>query len=66
MEVFFDNAKVKEALMYEAALGRQFAFKLCGLCIYDINRLDEDQIVKLRKCHGHEIFKDIALKTTIV
>jgi len=64
MEVFFDNAKIKELLRYEAAFGRQLPLNLCALCIYDMNRLDEDQIIKLKKCHGHEIFKDTALKTT--
>jgi hypothetical protein len=65
MDVFFDNAKIKELLRYEAALGRQLASNVCALCLYDTQRLDEKQIVQLRKCHGHEIFKDIALKTTI-
>jgi len=63
MEVFFDNAKVKELLRYEAALGRQFTVDLCVLCLYDTNRLDDGQIIQLKKCHGHEIFRDIALKT---
>jgi len=64
MEVFLDNAKTKELLRYEAALGRQLDTNLCGLCLYDTNRLDEEQIIQLRKCHGHEIFRDIALKIT--
>ena len=63
MEIFFENAKIKELLRYEVALGRQLASNVCGLCLYDTQRLDEKQIVQLRKCHGHEIFKDIALKT---
>jgi len=64
MEVFFDNAKIKELLRYEAALGRQLALDLCALCIYDANRLKEKQVIQLNKYHGHEIFKDIALVTT--
>jgi len=66
MEVFFDNAKVTELLRYEAMLGRQFAFDLCAMCLYDVNRLEEKQVIQLNKCHGHEIFKDIALKTAMV
>jgi len=66
MEVFFDNAKIKELLRYEAALGRQLALDLCALCLYDANRLEEKQFIQLNEYHGHEIFKDIALKTTIV
>jgi len=64
MEVFFGNAKIKELLRYEAALDRQLAPNVCGLCLYDTQRLEEKQIVQLSKYHGHEIFKDIALKTT--
>jgi len=64
MEAFFDHAKTKELLRYEAALGRQLAFDVCGLCLYDTHRLEEQQIIKLKKCHGHEIFKDTALKMT--
>jgi len=64
MEVFFDNAKVKELLKYEATLGRQLALDLCALCIYGANRLEEKQVIQLNKYHGHEIFKDIALVTT--
>jgi len=64
MEVFFDNAKIKELLKYEATLGRQLALDLCALCIYDANRLKEKQVIQLNKYHGHEIFKDIALVTT--
>jgi len=64
MEVFFDNAKTKELLRYEATLGRQLLPNLCALCLYNTNRLEEKQIIQLKKYHGHEIFKDIALKTT--
>jgi len=63
MEVFFNYAKTEELLRYEAALGRQLPPNLCALCLYETHRLDENQLVQLGKCHGHEIFKDIALKT---
>jgi len=53
MEVFFDNAKVTELLRYEAMLGRQFAFDLCAICLYDLNRLEEKQVIQLNKYHGH-------------
>ncbi|MFQ5999354.1 MAG: MEDS domain-containing protein [Candidatus Bathyarchaeia archaeon] len=62
-EVFFNYTKVKELLRYEAALGRQLALNLCGLCLYDTHRLDEEQFIQLNKSHGHAIFKGIALKT---
>ena len=64
MEVFFDNAKIKELLRYEAALGRQLASNVCGLCLYDTHRVDENQFVQLKKSHGHLILQDIALVTT--
>jgi len=64
MKVFFDYAKGEELLRYEAALGRQLAPNLCGLCLYDTQRLDEKQFIQLNKSHGHSIFKGIALKTT--
>ena len=64
MEVFFANSKSKELLRYEAALGRQFAFNLCALCLYDTEWIDETQVTQLNKYHGHRIFKDIALKAT--
>jgi len=63
-KVFFDNGKVKELLSYEVALGRQLSLNVCGLCLYDIHRLDEGQFIQVRKCHGHEIFKDIAWVVT--
>jgi len=64
MEVFFHNAKVEELLRYEAALGRQLAFDLCALCIYNTDWLDERRVIQLNKYHGHEILEDMALKTT--
>jgi hypothetical protein len=64
MEIFFANTKSKELLRYEAALGRQLAFDLCALCLYDTEWIDEKRIIQLNKCHGHRIFRDIALKAT--
>lgn len=64
MEVFFERAKTKELLTYEKMLGRNFTFNLCGLCIYDANRLDERQFRQIAAFHGHIISKDIAYKLT--
>ena len=63
MDAFFHDSKVEELLKYEAMLGRQLAFDLCALCLYNTDWLDEKQIIQLNKCHGHQIFKDTALKT---
>lgn len=63
MEAFFDYAKIKELFRYEASLGRQLTSSMCVLCFYDMNRLDENQLIRLIKCHGHLIFKDIVGKT---
>lgn len=65
MEVFFNYAKTKELLRYETSLGRQLAPNLCGLCLYDINRLDENQLIRVIRCHGHLISKDIVGKTKV-
>jgi hypothetical protein len=62
MAVFFDHGKTDEMLRYEAMLGRQLPFDMCGLCLYKTNRLDEKQLTQLTKCHGHLISKDIAWK----
>jgi len=64
MEIFFKYAKIKELLRYEATLGRQLAPNICGLCLYNMHRLDEKEFIPLNKSHGHSIFKGIALKTT--
>lgn len=63
-DAFFHNAKVEELLTYEAALGRHFDFDLCALCLYNMDWLDEKQVIQLNKYHGHRILKDIALVTT--
>lgn len=62
MGVFLENSKEKELLKYEAALGRKFAFAICGLCLYDIGKLDESQVARLTRLHGHLISKDMAWK----
>jgi hypothetical protein len=62
MSVFLDNAKIKELLKYEAMLGRQIAYNVCALCLYDTNKIDEKQIAQLTKCHGHLISKDMSWK----
>jgi hypothetical protein len=62
MDAFFQNAKIKELLRYEAALGRHLNFDLCGLCLYNTNLLDEKLRIQLNECHGHEILEDMALK----
>lgn len=64
MDVFFDYAKTKELLKYERMLGRNFTLNLCGLCVYDDNRLDERLFRQLVTFHGHVISKDIAYKLT--
>ncbi len=63
MEVFFNYAISKELLSYEATLGRQLPSNVCALCLYDMQRLDEEQFIQLNKSHGHSIFKGIAVKT---
>ena len=62
MEVFLDFADGKELLRYEAALGRHLPPNICGLCLYNTDKLDEKQLAELTKCHGHLISKDIAWK----
>lgn len=64
MDVFFNYAKANELLRYEATLGRQLAPTLCGLCLYETRRLDEQQFIQLNHSHGHSIFQGIAFKTT--
>ena len=64
MEVFFNYAKTKELLRYEKSLGKQLTLNICALCLYDTNRLYENQFIQIVKCHGHIISKDIVGKTT--
>jgi len=64
MNVMF-NYDSNELLRLEAALGRQFAFNFCGLCLFDTRRLDSKQFVQLYKYHGHIVSKDILGKTIV-
>jgi DNA-binding transcriptional ArsR family regulator len=64
MEVFFNYAKNKELLAYEAVLGKQLAPTMCALCLYDAHKLEEQEFIQLNHSHGHSIFKGIAFKTT--
>ena len=64
MKVFFDHAKIKELLKYEATLGRQLPPYLCGLCIYDQKLLDDKQVHNLTTCHSHLVNRDWAWKMT--
>lgn len=65
MEVFFDNAKSEELLRYEALLGRQLLPNLCGLCLYNTNKLEENQLIPLCNSHGHLISQDIIGKIAV-
>jgi DNA-binding transcriptional ArsR family regulator len=64
MEVFFNYAKNKELLAYEAVLGKQLAPAMCALCLYDAHKLEEQEFIQLNHSHSHSIFKGIAFKTT--
>jgi len=57
--VFINNGKTEELLRYSEALGRQLAFDLCALCLYDKNILEERHIARVFNCHGHVISKDL-------
>jgi hypothetical protein len=57
--VFISNGKSEELLRYEKLLGKQLAFDLCGLCLYDKKLLEERYIVRTFNCHGHIISEDI-------
>ena len=63
MEVFFNYSKRKELIEYENALGRQLHPTLCGLCLYNTHKLEEQEFIQLNHNHGHSIFKGIAFKT---
>jgi len=61
--VFISNGKSEELFGYEESLGRQLAFDLCALCLYDENILEERCIARVFNCHGHIISKGILGKT---
>ena len=65
IEAFFNHAKTTELLRYKKMLGRQFATKLCGLCLYDIRRLGENQLTQVIKCHGHIISQGAIGRTSV-
>jgi len=61
----FINAGLSEELLkYEESLGRQL-FDVCGLCLYDKNMLAEEHFLRVFKCHGHIISKDLVGKTVV-
>lgn len=64
-DVFFHDAKVEELLTYEAALGRHLAPNTCALCLYDTNRLDKEEYIRVCNCHGHIISKGIVGKMMV-
>jgi len=64
MEVFLNYADGRELLRYETALGRHLPSNICGLCLYNTDKLDKKKLAELTKCHGHLISKDIAWKIT--
>jgi hypothetical protein len=61
--VFISNGKSEELSRYEESLGRQLAFDLCGLCLYDENMLEERYLARVFNCHGHIISKGLLGKT---
>jgi hypothetical protein len=63
MDVLFDYARIEELLEYEESLGRQLTIDICGLCLYNRERLDKSHIARLINYHGHIISKDIVGKT---
>lgn len=65
MEVFFNYTKTEELLRYEKSLGRKLTVNMCALCLYNINRLGENQFIQVINSHGHLISKDMVGKTTI-
>ena len=61
--VFISNGKSEELLRYGELLGRQLAFDLCVLCLYDKKILEERYLTRVLNCHGHVISKDLIGKT---
>ena len=60
----FINAGLSEVLLkFDELLGRQLAFDVCGLCLYDKNILEEKYLTRVLNCHGHIISKDLLGKT---
>jgi hypothetical protein len=63
--VFINNGRSEELWRYDELLGRQFAFDLCALCLYDRNVLKEKYLSRVVHCHGHMISKDLIGKTEV-
>jgi hypothetical protein len=59
MDTFFDYGKVEELLKYEELLGRRFEMDFSGLCLYNTERLDYEQLFRICKSHGHIISKGV-------
>jgi hypothetical protein len=59
------NAKSQELQRYEELLGRQIAENSCGLCLYNVGRVDEEQFVWVYKSHGHIIQEGIVGRTVV-
>ena len=64
--VFISNGKSEELFGYEESLGRQLAFDLCALCLYDKNALEERHVARVLNCHGHIVSEDLLGKTSSV
>jgi DNA-binding transcriptional ArsR family regulator len=64
MDPFFNYAKTEELLRYEKTLEKNLPENICGLCIYNENRLNEKLMTQLINCHGHFITRNMAWKTT--
>jgi len=63
--VFINNGRSEELWRYDELLGRQLAFDLCALCLYDRNVLKEKYLSRVVNCHGHMISKDLIGKTEV-
>jgi hypothetical protein len=59
-----NNGLSEELLRLEKLLGRQLAFDVCGLCLYDTNVLEETYLTQILNCHGHIVSKGLIGKTT--
>ena len=65
VEVFFDYAKSQEMFRYEELLGRHFTVNVCALCLYNVDRLEEGQFVRVYRAHGHIIQKGVVGRTVV-
>ena len=53
----------EELLRFDESLGRQLVLDVCGLCLYNKNMLEEGYFLRIFKCHGHIISKELVGKT---